>query len=474
MKDKLRVVPKDPQAVRPKKTTSRKSPRTISVEQFLAYIQPHDDRTKCRKAGCGYCGFIEAQRSMLQFKAHRIQDKVEEAERSQGSFEKYALSEWEGYLRSLDRKVSTKSKGKSTDGTPDDPTKFLTKEHLWEILDHHYPEVMDTRKKLILLKSLKRDVDEQMKKAEAWAKGNIAKLVFVLETARDTILGRERELGQVLAVLKAFIGKWQTATTSFLNIMLLGPAGSGKTEFAKLIAKIFQFSGILFRGEYIEAGRPDFVGQYLGQSAPQTVAKLNSALESVLFIDEAYALAKCDKPLDPEDPRFVAGKTTCGEWESYSNEAVTAMLNFLSEHKGQIVVITAGYEHEMKNLEEINEGVSRRFPHKIVLSDYEPEDLLSILQGMLRRKGFVGQEEVAFDQHALDLFRWAADAGLFVNQAGDMDNLASAISTMLLVQDQPKPTVTGCQMLETMNTLLESSRNSTIWTDDSAFLECLA
>ena len=94
----------------------------------------------------------------------------------------------------------------------------------------------------------------------------------------DTVHGRDKELSDVSDVLQMFANNWKALTSMYMNFIITGDAGTGKTTLAQHIARIFGLSGILFRGDLLEKSSVDFVASYVGQSAPKTVATMNSGM----------------------------------------------------------------------------------------------------------------------------------------------------------------------------------------------------
>ena len=175
----------------------------------------------------------------------------------------------------------------------------------------------------------------------------------LLETFRQLIVG--------------FLNNSETAEDYQTNYILMGNPGVGKTRVARLIGDLLGKLGIFVFDDYLEVARADFVAQYEGQTAPKTRALLNSSVERVIFLDEAYTLTTYDQKQAPP------------VLNTYSAEAISEILTFLSDNIGSSCFIAAGYEWKMMgDFLEANEGLDRRFNQKIWLDDYAPEELVRI------------------------------------------------------------------------------------------------
>jgi hypothetical protein len=158
----------------------------------------------------------------------------------------------------------------------------------------------------------------------------------------------------------------RTGCNEYLHTIISGPPGVGKTEFAKIYADIFVRLGILKSDKFIEIKRDDLIGEYLGQTSHRTRDLLESAMNGVLFLDEAYSLGNEEKR------------------DSYSKEAIDMINQYLSEKKGKFMFIIAGYEEDLEScLFAYNKGLKRRFHSHYNIKGYEPAELNEIFIGKI-------------------------------------------------------------------------------------------
>ena len=148
------------------------------------------------------------------------------------------------------------------------------------------------------------------------------------------------------------------------HMVFTGSPGTGKTTVARIIGKIFRENGILRVGDLLEVNRFDLVGQFIGQTGPKTVERCRAALDSVMFIDEAYLLAT-DRGSRGADFGF---------------EAIGALVAEMENYRDRLVVIMAGYDKEMEQLFDLNPGLRSRIPHKINFPNYTRDELFEIFK----------------------------------------------------------------------------------------------
>lgn len=146
-----------------------------------------------------------------------------------------------------------------------------------------------------------------------------------------------------------------------LHSVFTGNPGTGKTTVAKIYAELLKECGLLKRGHLVITSRADFVAGYVGQTALKTKRKIREALGGALFIDEAYSLL---------------GQTS----GDFGKEVIDTLVDEMTKHNENLVVILAGYTDEMEKLLESNPGLKSRFKKFIKFNDYNSEELLQIIK----------------------------------------------------------------------------------------------
>ena len=135
--------------------------------------------------------------------------------------------------------------------------------------------------------------------------------------------------------------------------------------------------GLYVYESVVECGRSDFVAQFVGQTAPKTKAFLLSNLEKIIFLDEAYALTSWS-----ERSNATTGRTL----DSYSDEAMTEVVAFLSQYVGRSCIIAAGYEQQMMlDFLPANDGLARRFEYIVIIHAYSAEFMVRIFVDALAK-----------------------------------------------------------------------------------------
>ncbi|MDL2206651.1 AAA family ATPase [Eubacteriales bacterium OttesenSCG-928-N13] len=175
-----------------------------------------------------------------------------------------------------------------------------------------------------------------------------------------------------------------------LHMVFTGNPGTGKTMVARLMARIYKCLGILQQGQLIEVDRGGLVAGYVGQTAIKTGEAIKKALGGVLFIDEAYAL-------------------NGGGESDFGQEAIDTLLKAMEDHRDDLIVIVAGYDHLMEKFIHSNPGLESRFNRYLHFKDYTTQEMMQIFAFQCK-KGFY-----KLGEHALDAVKRYIEAE---NQSG--------------------------------------------------------
>lgn len=238
------------------------------------------------------------------------------------------------------------------------------------------------------------------------------------------ILGRDEEKDLLAQKITTFTESFATGRR-FHNIMITGPPGTGKTEFAKMVSKLYAASGFLLTKTFANVTAADLIAEYEGQTQNRTRAVLWAGYEGTTFVDEAYALAE----------------RGAGEGPSFGRDAINVIVPFMSETEGSSCLIAAGYRREMHELFlKANIGLESRFGLIMDFANYTPPELFRIFRKKFRAETGAAPDSALnglapFDRGAVAVFleyAYVYYSEFFASQARDAGALASFFATAVL------------------------------------------
>ncbi|MHB1419877.1 MAG: AAA family ATPase [Bacillota bacterium] len=154
-----------------------------------------------------------------------------------------------------------------------------------------------------------------------------------------------------------------------LHMIFRGNPGTGKTTVARILGKLLKEIGVIQKGHLVEVERADLVGEYIGHTAQKTRDHIRKSVGGVLFIDEAYSLAR-------------------GGERDFGKEAIDALVKGMEDNKDNLVLILAGYKEEMDWFLQTNPGLRSRFPIHLDFPDYSVSELMEIAALMLKQRDY--------------------------------------------------------------------------------------
>lgn len=220
---------------------------------------------------------------------------------------------------------------------------FKSEDAVVDYVDSHFTYVKDYKPKP-KIKTAQEKLNEMVGLSDVKKKVN----AYI---ATNLVNEKRKELGQPVSA-------------NSLHLIFSGAAGTGKTEVARLLAKILYDNKIISKPDIKEATAKDMIAGYMGQTSIKTHELIMEAKGGILFIDEAYEL----------DPSNDGGS------DSYKREAITTLVKDMDDFRSDLIVIMAGYSQEMQQLLQANSGLPSRFVNIIEFPDYSAQELCEIAQ----------------------------------------------------------------------------------------------
>ena len=185
-----------------------------------------------------------------------------------------------------------------------------------------------------------------------------------------------KQIDEIVSLIEYAIKSSTSSSRPSIHMRVVGNPGTGKTTVARILGQMLKERGILRKGVFFEYEGVDLIAKYVGHTAPKVAQICRDAYGSVLFIDEAYALA------DTDENRAA----------SFNSEALNTLLSEMENHRDDMVVIMAGYKNEIDDLMRSNPGLVQRMPYEINFPNYTREQLSEIFFAQARKDFLFGEE----------------------------------------------------------------------------------
>jgi len=201
-----------------------------------------------------------------------------------------------------------------------------------------------------------------------------AQKIMSAEDELDALVGLA-SVKRMVKKIRAYAKRNKDDENFNVHMCFYGNPGTGKTEVARILSRIFYDAGVLPEAKLVETDAHGLIGKFVGETAPKTEAKIQDAMGGVLFIDEAYSLTE--------------NKLGANGSASYGEEAIAVLLKRMEDSRGRFGVILAGYQNEMKSMLSSNPGLESRVQFTLEFPDYTREELGEIAVRFASKKKYV-------------------------------------------------------------------------------------
>jgi SpoVK/Ycf46/Vps4 family AAA+-type ATPase len=368
----------------------------IDVQEFKSAISSKEFRNKLKASA------IAHTRSKLVMYKEKIDDSRDINIELSGRKGKERMHQIEVYSQ----KERNNKNEQDDDGSWDD-------DDSWDSEDE-YSDTVDelSKKNREIIKALNHNLELLTgNTSDTIIKARLTNILEHPDHGLHTLEGRNDVYQFATGMIYAFARNYKVFSNAFMNCVIVGNPGTGKTAAALVLANVFHKVFFLATDKVSINTASNLVAEYTGQTGPKTKTALINSLEGVFFLDEAYSLA--------------GGIGKDGSTD-YGSDSITEIVNFLDKTRGLSVMIVAGYEKEMdKMFFKANPGLERRFPIKFSFTDYDHKVLMRILMT------FIAKAELEVDAESqtllAEIIRSASSHKILVNQAGDMLNFTNLI-----------------------------------------------
>lgn len=193
-----------------------------------------------------------------------------------------------------------------------------------------------------------------------------------------------------------------------LHIAFFGPPGTGKTQLGRIIGNIYSKMGLLSKGSYKMINAIDTASGTIGGTSINLNKIIKQCSGGVLFIDEIYSIGS------GSDHHNI----------SSAKEFVDTLVPALS-NKEDFACFIGGYREAVeKNIYSLNQGLKGRIMFTYDLDPYNPSELFSIFELMVKYEGLELFTPETYENNKNELISLIKhNKNYFINNGRDVESL---------------------------------------------------